>query len=118
MLLRGLNNMEKLRIKEIHSKKDIEELREDEVVRIPPFASYARYGGIRDSMSIFSYRTGDHICELWVERIDINPSSNYKNAGAIEINPRGGPYEPIIYRSSDNTHLFKTKNEELRRVNL
>jgi hypothetical protein len=104
--------------KQIAFQREIDELREGEVVSIHNIASRARYCGIRDNMRVFSYRAGDRICELWTERSDLSPGNDSKTLGQIVLNTLHGPYEPITYRLEDNEALFKSKDSELRGIGL
>lgn len=104
--------------KQIAFQREIDELKEGEIVSIHIIASRAKYCGIKDNMRVFSYRAGNKICELWTDRSDLSPGNDNKTLGQIVLNTLHGSYEPIIYTLENNENLFKIKDVELRRSGL
>lgn len=101
-------------VKKILNQKDIDRLKEGDVVGISPIAKLSRFGGIKDSMFVFGYRTGGFkIWEVWAERKHL-----FHGNGEIVLSTDGGPYEPIPYSLERNPRLYEQKDAELRRAGI
>jgi hypothetical protein len=106
-----------LSLKIITQESDIDKLKIGEVVGINPFANSARFAGIHDNLFVFTYRAGERINEVWLERNSLSSDTDLDYIGKIKVKSQD-PIEPIEYMPKKNAHLYRTKDLELCRVGL
>lgn len=105
-----------IKLKQILTQQDIDELREGDVVNLEGIASPARFCGATVGLKAFSYRVGNSIFLILPYGRDLKPGTSDDNRGKILLPDVLS--DPLIYTKEDNGHLYSSRDKELKEVGI